>query len=85
MIDTSRIGAKISAAMHRQDFETRMTLQNAIEYQIVQRDRRLQRIADDIIEIKARQPGGVGEAIGMDYHQSPEFFRFLPEWRECRI
>src|SRR5690348_1672940 len=85
MVDATEIGAKISAAMHRQDFESRMTLKDAIEDQIVQRDRRLQRIADDIVEIEPCQPGSFSKAVGMDHHQGPELLRFLPEWRECRI
>src|SRR5262249_35928547 len=44
MIDATGIGAEISAAMHREDFEPRMPLENAIKDQIVQSDSGLQRI-----------------------------------------
>src|SRR5215469_5211016 len=85
MVDATGISAKISAAMHRQDLEPGMTLEHAIEYQIMQRDSRLQRIADNIVEVKACQPGRVSETVGMDHHQGSEFFRFLPERCERQI
>src|SRR5262249_39817992 len=83
MIDTSRISTKVSAAMHRQDFESRMTIANAIEYQVVQRDRCLERITDDIVKVKPCQPRSVSETIRMDHHHGAELFRFLPERCEC--
>ena len=52
VIDTARIGAEIAAAVHGEDFQPRMAFQYAVEDQIVQRDRRVERIADDVVEIE---------------------------------
>src|SRR6516162_132605 len=85
MIDAPGIGAEISAAVDREDLQARKTLEHAVKDQIMQRDRGLERIADNVIEIETRQPRCFGKAIGMDHHQRAELFRLLPERRECRI
>src|SRR5581483_2493352 len=85
MIDPAGISTEVAAAMDGEDFEPRMALKNAIKNQIMQRDRRLQRITDDVVKIKPRQPRGFGEAVGMDHHQNAELFGFSPEWRESLI
>ena len=62
-----------------------MALQHAVEDQVMQRDRGLERIADDVVEIEALEPLAVGEAIGMNDDQEPEFLRLFPERRGDRI
>src|SRR5215472_1734908 len=47
VIDASGISAKIPATVYRKYFEPRVALEHAVEDQIVQRNRRLQRIAED--------------------------------------
>ena len=51
----------------------------------MQRERGLERIADDIVEIESRQPPGVGEAVGVDHDERAERLGLLPERRERRI
>jgi len=62
-----------------------MAFKHAVEDEIVQRDRGLQRIADDIVEIEAGKPPCLGEAVGMDEHDRAEFLGLLPERRKGRI
>ena len=54
MVDAARVAGQIAAAVHGQDLQVGMPLQHAVEDQVVQRDRRLQRIADDVVEVEAR-------------------------------
>ncbi len=53
MVDPPGIGTEIATAMHGEDPEVRVAFQHAVENQIVQGDRRLQRIADDVVEVEA--------------------------------
>ena len=85
MIDAAGIPAEIAAAMHREDFQLRVPLQHAVEDQVMQRDRGLQRIADDVIEIEPLKPLCLGEAVGMQHHQHAELLSLFPERREGRI
>ncbi len=62
-----------------------MPLEYAVEDQVVQRKRRFERIADDVVEIEPFKTLRVGEAVGMEHHQHTELFCFLPERRESRI
>ena len=85
MIDAARIGAEITAAMHGENLEVRMPLEDAVEDQVVQRDRGVERIADHVVEVKARETLRLGETVRVDQHQRAEFLGFLPERRESRI
>src|SRR5215470_14468888 len=71
--------------MDRDDLEIRMALKHAIEDEIVQRDRGLQRIADDIVKIEAGKAPRLGETVRMDNHDRAEFLSLLPERCEVRI
>src|SRR6516165_2092987 len=84
MVDAPGISAKISAAMHRQDLEPGMTLEHAIEYQIMQRDRRLQRIADNIVEVKACQPGRAVKPLGWIITKAPSSSAFCQNGANAR-
>ena len=85
MVDAARIGAEIAAAMHGENFQFRMPFEHAVEDQVVQSERRFERIADDVVEIKARQALALGEAVRMDDDQRAELLGLLPERREGRI
>ena len=85
MIDAAGIGRKIAAAVHREDLQLGMPLQHAVEDQVVQGDGGLERIADHVVEVEAREPLGVGEAVGMDDDERVELFGLLPERREVRL
>ena len=85
MVDPARIGAEIAAAVHGENFKPGMPFEHAVKNQIMQRDRGLERIADDVVEIKALKARGLGEAVGVDHHQNAKLFGLLPERREGRI
>src|SRR5215470_14216346 len=71
--------------MDRQDLQVWMPFEHAVEDQIVQRDRRLQRIADHVIEVETREPLCLGEAVRVNDNEGLELFRLFPEWRKRRI
>src|SRR4051812_32142542 len=79
MIDAARIGAEIAAAMHRENLQVRMALEHAVEDQVVQRDRGLERIADRVAEREAREPFAFGEAGWMEHDERVELLGLLPE------
>src|SRR5580698_8249242 len=85
VIDAARVTTKIAATVYGKNLEFGVALQDAIEDQVVQSQRRLERIADNIVEIEPLKTFRVGEAIGMQHHQHAEFFRLFPEWRKGRI
>ena len=85
MIDAAGIGRQITAAVHRQYLQVGVAFEHAIENEIVKRNRGLERIADDIVEIEAREPLGLGEAVGMDDHERTELVGLLPERRVVRL
>ena len=79
---SARIGAEISAAMHGKQLQVRMALEYAIEDEIMKRKRRLERIADHIIEIERGETLAFGEAIRMNDDERPELLGLVPEWCE---
>ena len=85
VIDAAGIAAEIAAAMHGEDLELGMALEHAVEDQVMQRDRRLERIADDVVEVEAREALALGEAVRMDHDQRAELLGLLPERRKGRI
>src|SRR6516225_3348045 len=52
VINASTVAAKIAATMNGEQFEIRVTLEHAVEDEVVQRQCRLQRVADNIVEIE---------------------------------
>jgi hypothetical protein len=62
-----------------------MALQYAVEDQIVECKRRLERIANDVVEIETGQALAFGETVGMDHDKSAKLFGFCPERSEIRI
>ena len=55
VIDAARIAAEIAAAVHGEDLQVRVALQHAVEDQVVQRDRGIERVADHVGEIEPRE------------------------------
>ena len=85
MVDAPGIAAEIAAAVHGEDLQLGVTLEHAVEDQVVQGQRSLERIADDVVEVEARQPLALGEAVGMDDDQRAELLGLLPERRKGRV
>jgi phosphate uptake regulator len=71
--------------MNRQELEIRKAFEHAIENQMMQRHRGIERIADHIVEIVARQALRFGIAGRMNDDQHAERFGTPPEWVEGRI
>ncbi len=85
VIDAARIGAEIAAAVHGKNLQVRMALEHAVEDEVVQRQRGLERVADDVVEIEAREALALREAVRMQQHERAELLRLLPERRKGRI
>ena len=79
VVDAARVAREIAAAVHGQDLEVGVALQHAVEDQVVQRDGGLERIADHVVEVEARQTLGVREAVGVDDDEGAELLGLLPE------
>ena len=53
VFDASAVAAKIAATMNGEQFEIGVTLEDPVEDEVVQRQRRLEWVADNIVEIEA--------------------------------
>ena len=62
-----------------------MALEYTVEDQVVEGERGLERIADDVVEIEAGEAFTFGETVRMDHHERAEFFGFCPKRSEIRI
>ena len=71
--------------MHCQNLQIRMAFEDAIEDQVMKRDRGFERVADHIVEIEALESSAVGEAVGMDHHERAQRLGLLPERRVFRL
>ncbi len=86
MIDAARIGTEEAAAMHGQNAELRMPFEDAVEEQVVESHRGVERIADHVVEVITRETLRLSETGWVDQHQCVEFLGFLPrQRRESRI
>ncbi|MEJ1975040.1 MAG: hypothetical protein WDN49_02280 [Acetobacteraceae bacterium] len=56
-----------------------MPLQHAVEDQVVQGDRRLERIAEDVVEVEPAEPLRLGKAVRVDQHHGAQGLGSLPE------
>src|SRR5664279_1711667 len=72
-------------AVHGQHAKLGMAFEDAVEDQVVQRHRGVERIADHVVEVKARETLRLGETGRVDQHQRVELLGFFPERRESRI
>ena len=59
MVAARRIGRQVIAAMGRDDFKIRKAIERALKDQMLQCNRRRQRIADSV-----RQPAVAGQSLG---------------------
>src|SRR6266540_5821938 len=85
VVDAPRIGAEIAAAMHGENLQVGMPLEYAIEDQIVQRDGRIERIADRVVEREPREPSRLAEAERVQHYQRAELLGLAPERRELGL
>src|SRR5579872_2957032 len=82
VVHAARICAEKAASMHGQDLQVRMTFEHAVENQIVKRQRRLQWVADDIVEVETGEALALSKSVRMDDDESTELFGLGPERRE---
>src|SRR5215469_3972016 len=85
VIDPAWITAKIPSAMGRKDFQIRMTLEHAVENKIMERNGRLQRITDDVVEIETRKARAFGKAVRVNNDERVQLVSFRPEWLQACI
>src|SRR5262249_43872262 len=85
MVDAARISPQKAATVDRDDLDIGVPLEHAVEDEIVQRDRGIERITDDVVEVEARKASRLGEAVGMDEHDCAELLGLLPERRESGV
>ena len=62
-----------------------MAFKHAIKNQVMQRDGGLERIADDIIEVKAAQPIGFSKSVWMNNNQYAKLLGLVPERGETWV
>src|SRR6202171_2573378 len=79
VVDAAGIGRKITAAMDRENLQIRVALPHALENKMVKRQRRLERIADHVVEIIAAEALAFGKSVGMDYDERLKLFRLRPK------
>src|SRR5205085_4363537 len=82
-----RVGGQVAAAVRGADLQAREAVERALEDEVRERDRGLERVADGVI-----QPAAAGEAApqlrrgaGMEEDQHPELLSLPPEWMERRV
>src|SRR5579883_1625383 len=85
MVNPARIGREIPAAMHGQQLEIGKTPKRARKDQIMQRKRRLQGIADDIVEVEMSEALALREAIRVHHQKRAEFFGLGEKGPEFRL
>ena len=85
VIDAAGIGRQVTAAVHRENLQLGMPFEHAVEDQIMQRDGGLERVANHVVEIEAREPSAFGEAVGMNDDERAERLGRLPERRVLRL
>ena len=81
VIGARRVGRQISAAVRRDDLEARKFVERALEDQVLQRDRGVERIADGVREpaVALEAGGKLRRALRMDEQHGAEFFGLGPD------
>src|SRR5262249_23558351 len=59
VIDAAAVSGEIAAAVRGKNLQLGMPFEHAVEDQVVQRDGRVERVADHVVEVEAREPFGV--------------------------
>src|SRR5262249_48337530 len=87
VVGARRIGAKISAAMRRQNFQTREAVERAIEDQVRKRDGGVERVADGVRQpaIALKALGKLRRALRVNEQHSPKLFGLRPYGVKPRI
>jgi 2-deoxy-D-gluconate 3-dehydrogenase len=85
MIDAPGVGRQVAATMHSHELEVRKSCQRSTEDQVVQRQRRLQRIAEHVVEVEVRQPLPLRKAVGVKHDECAKLFGSGEEWPVSRI
>ncbi len=84
MIRAAAVARQTASAVCGDDFQAWMTIEHAAEDEVRQRNRRLQRLPDDVAEIVRAQSLAERRAERMDEHDGAELLRRRPERRELR-
>ena len=85
VIDPAGIAGKIAATVHGHQFQIGEACQRSRKNKVVKRERGIERISQDIVEIEMSQSFAVGESVRMHHDECPELFGFRKERPEFRI
>ena len=85
VIDPAGIAGKIAATVHGHQLQIGEACQRSRENQVVKRERGIERISQDIVEIEMSQSFAVGESVRMHHDECPELFGFRKERPEFRM
>src|SRR5882672_10163180 len=82
------VGGEVTAAVSRADLEAGKAVERSLEDQVRERNRRVERIADDVAEAPAASEPlleSCGSPLRMDENQAAELFRLRPERMKLRV
>lgn len=85
VVHAAGICAQIPSAVNGENLQIGMPLEHAVEDEIMQSQRRLEGIADHIVELEAGKTLAFGKPIRMDDDEGSEFFGLGPEGGERRV
>src|ERR1700756_4610067 len=85
VIDSPGIARKVAAAVHGHQLQLRETRERSREDQIVKRECRIKRVAQNIAEVIVGQTLAVGESIRMHHNECAALLGFGEERTKLRI
>ena len=68
MVEAARVGTQVTAGVRQADLQARQLVEHAVEYQVTHSRRRVERVADEVVEIVGGEALGVSETHGMQEH-----------------
>ncbi len=84
MIGAAAVARQIAAAVRGHDLQARMAIEHAAKDEMRQRNRRLERLSDDVAEVVRAQPLAQRRAERMNEDDSAKLSSRRPERRELR-
>ncbi len=85
MIDPPRVAGKVPTAMHGHQLQIGKTRERSRKNQVVKRERCIERIAENIVEIEMGQALAMGESVRMHHDERAELLGLGKEGAEFRI
>src|SRR5216684_7013778 len=85
VINPPRVAGKIAAAVYGHQFQIGEARQRSRKDQVVKRERRIQRISENIVEIEMGQTLAMGKSVRMHHDERSELLGPCKERPEFRI